>query len=66
MKDCDKGYKGDCCCNCVAQRKIHICPCERCSNVKGYICIGQEGDINACWHSFDKHGCCELHERMVI
>lgn len=58
---CDKGYKGDCCCECEYQLKIYICDCGKCPIVKGYICtLYHNLDHNyLCRYYPQKHGACE-------
>jgi len=62
---CDKGYKGDCCCECKNQLKIHVCNCGLCSTVEGYICmVGHILDNDySCVYKVSGHGCCELWKR---
>ncbi|MFW9872701.1 MAG: hypothetical protein ACFFG0_06320 [Candidatus Thorarchaeota archaeon] len=58
---CDKGYKGECCCECEYQLKIHVCSCPICSKVEGYICILfrlLDGEY-LCHHKISEHGACE-------
>jgi len=59
---CCKGYRGECCCECEYQLKIHICDCGRCSDVEGYICIISHiiDKDYACYYRNNKHGCCEM------
>ncbi len=66
---CDKGYKGECCCECEHQLEIHVCGCGKCSKVTGYICKvfweiskADGKDDRQVSHSDNKHGCCELFE----
>jgi hypothetical protein len=72
--DCDKGYRGDCCCNCKRQVKINCHP----KNVKigkgsisetfGWGCECSRGmtdgsDDNQIIFMDTPHGMCEMHER---
>ena len=64
---CNKGYKGNCCCECKYQFKIHVCSCEKCSKVTGYICtVFYEMDkkTREVSHTENKHGCCEMFSKL--
>lgn len=69
---CDKGYKGDCCCKCKHQLKIHVCDCGKCATVKGWICkifyemaesSGKSHRHKVVTYMDRKHGCCEMFEK---
>ena len=59
---CDKGYRGECCCECEHRLKISVCSCSVCSKAEGYICILYHAmDHNyLCTHFSKKHGACEM------
>lgn len=69
--DCEKGWNGDCCCNCTRQIKINKHPLNRC-DAKGSI-IEQLGWVCTAFWDMDKtepmiffdkeHGMCEMHNR---
>lgn len=66
LPDCDKGYKGNCCCNCKHQRMIRICDCGKCSLIKGWICVVHINNDYTCKYMERLHGSCELHKRRAI
>jgi hypothetical protein len=72
--DCDKGHRGDCCCNCKNHLKdfYHCTTSPKPENKKGCVCSVQKGWI--CLISFEgetpmahsgwgEHGMCEMHSR---
>lgn len=69
---CDKGYKGNCCCNCSNQFELMKHPWNKDKKLKGsiskstgyYACIVQLEEETMSILYDNKHGCCELHTRI--
>ena len=59
---CVKGYRGECCCECEYQLKIHVCSCPSCPKIEGYVCtmFHVVDHDYMCSYSLKKHGCCEM------
>ena len=59
---CKYGYRGDCCCECEYQYKIHVCNCGHCPTTEGYVCIAFHIMDHSyhCTYMTDEHGMCEL------
>lgn len=60
--NCDKGYKGECCCRCEYQLKIDVCSCPVCPKIEGYICLAFHiiDHSYLCVYKTSEHGCCEM------
>lgn len=68
---CDKGYKGDCCCECEHLIPLHVCNCGHCSTIEGWICkifyemSQSRNERGVMIHRTDEHGCCEMHTKRI-
>ena len=68
-KECDKGYKGDCCCNCNNQIELFKHPCNKVhkgsvlESTGMYACITilDEKDKYKGILDESNHGMCEMH-----
>ena len=70
MKECDKGYKGYCCCNCKQQLELFKHPWNE-GKYKGSISDSTKLYVCTTFHAQDKnykgvlsdreHGMCECH-----
>ncbi len=67
VRKCQGVHRGQCCCKCEHQYKIHVCRCGICSTVEGWICLGflkePPGDRIAI-HKTKEHGLCELYDKL--
>lgn len=65
---CDKGYKGDCCCNCDNQIELFRHPGNKYPRYEGsilnscdlFVCMAFGKHKGVIFE--DKHGCCEMHQ----
>ncbi len=75
MKECDKGYNGDCCCNCTQQLELFKHPWNK-EPFKGAISESTGLYVCTTFHAQDKnnkgilftkkHGICECHQPRKI
>ena len=72
VEDCEFGYRGDCCCNCINQFPIYKSPTNKDAgkgsilDQMGWVCSINLDEKH--YHIFsDKiHGMCELHTRKTL
>lgn len=69
IHECDKGYEGQCCCNCSHQRHVvghpdnNWFPSRSIMETVGYVCVIPDPDFYPDVIFFEnKHGMCEYWE----